>query len=598
MYIKIKMKQKIQKILNRSKSFDDKTIYATQLFNTMRDDNICDVIKYHESPKSISSNGHNFLMEEGYMFEENIVKCIKTMMVANGEIDLFSTIEYDKTRIDNEYKEQHFMITKDKILEFRYDIIIGGLLYNVKNNTAGYPDLIVSDDWLRKYILQDLRLNNFTTRNRKKIYYIIDIKARSIILINDKENIGNRADYECYKIQVKVYKDILDDIQNYRTQYGFILGKRYKCGDKIVIDNPFGSLGKIDYHYEKTNEMDYSKIINKFIGSFNEVKSLKDERSRRLHYRKNKVLNNMKNKYVSNTFKKLKQVRATIDKELTKIAFIGKKQKQRAYEKGIYNYNDKRLNSSILGLKGKKGLYVDNVLKVLNSKKKSKDIVIPTDNNILNWRERIEKEFFVDFETYNAGEIIYMIGIGFNFRGTWEYKNLIIDYDFKQIKNEEELITNFIDFVLSFKDDNQSIEDYYKTIRLWHYGHAEVSCYNRLLKKLNITSYGKYNMSYFKLPWYDLNRVIKGDLKNPIIIKNTYGYNGLKVVCKELNKLGLITIEWDDLDSGLDSMVIAKNIYTDINFRNKSEEMGKIIKYNEIDCLGVCKILDCLRLYD
>ena len=592
MYIKIKMKQKI---LNRSKSFDDKTIYATQLFNTMRDDNICDVIKYHESPKSISSNGHNFLMEEGYMFEENIVKCIKTMMVANGEIDLFSTIEYDKTRIDNEYKEQHFMITKDKILEFKYDILVGGLLYNSKNNTAGYPDLIVSDDWLRKYILQDLRLNNFTTRNRKKIYYIIDIKARSIILINDKENIGNRADYECYKIQVKVYKDILDDIQNYRTQYGFILGKRYKCGDKIVIDNPFGSLGKIDYHYEKTNEMDYSKIINKFIGSFNEVKSLKDERSRRLHYRKNKVLNNMKNKYVSNTYKKLKQVRATIDKELTKIAFIGKKQKQRAYEKGIYNYNDKRLNSSILGLKGKKGLYVDNVLKVLNSKKKSKDIIIPLENNILNWRERVEKEFFVDFETYNAGEIIYMIGIGFNFRGTWEYKNLIIDYDFKQIKNEEELITNFIDFVLSFKDDNQSIEDYYKTIRLWHYGHAEVSCYNRLLKKLNITSYGKYNMSYFKLPWYDLNRVIKGDLKNPIIIKNTYGYNGLKVVCKELDKLGLITIGWDDLDSGLDSMVIAKNIYTDINFRNKNEEMEKIIKYNEIDCLGVCKILGCIR---
>jgi hypothetical protein len=580
----------------RSKSFDEKTIYATQLFNTMRDDNICDMIKYHESPKSISSGGHNFLIEEGYMFEDNIIKCIKSMMMVNGEIDLFYNIEFDKTRKDDDYKEQHFTITKDLILGFKYDIIVGGLLYNTKNNTAGYPDLIVSDDWLRKYILQDLKLNNFTTRNRKKIYYIIDIKARSIILINDKENIGNRSDYECYKIQVRVYKDILDDIQNYRTQYGFILGKRYKCGDKIIIDNPFGALGKINYHYEKSNEMDYGKIINKFISSFNDVKSLKDERSRRLHYRKNKILNNMKNKYVNNTFKKLKQVRATIDKELTKIAFIGKKQKRKAYEKGIYNYNDKRLNSSILGLKGKKGLYVDNVLKVLNSKKKSKDIIIPEDNNILNWRESNKKEFFVDFETYNAGDVIYMIGIGFNFRGVWEYKNLIIDYNFKQIKNEEELITNFIDFVLSFKDDTQSIEDYYKSIRLWHYGHAEVSCYNKLLKKLNVTNSGKYNMSYFKLPWYDLNRVIKGDLKNPIIIKNTYGYNGLKVVCKELNKLGLINLEWDDLDSGLDSMVIAKNIYTDINFRNKSEEMEKIIKYNEIDCLGVCKILGYIRI--
>ena len=596
------MKQNKNSKSFNSKSFNDKTIFATQLFNTMRDDNICDMIKYHESPKklSISNGGNNFLIEDGYMFEDNIIKCIKSMMIVNGEINLFYNIEFDKTRKDNDYKEQHFTITKDLILEFKYDIIVGGLLYNSKNNTAGYPDLIVSDDWLQKYILQDLKLNNFTTRNRKKIYYIIDIKARSIILINDKENIGNRADYECYKIQVKVYKDILDDIQNYQTQYGFILGKRYKYGNKIVIDNPFGVLGKIDYNYEKANEMDYGKIINKFTNSLNEVKSLKDERSRRLHYRKNKILNNMKNKYVSNTFQKLKQVRATIDKELTKIAFIGKKQKQKAYEKGIYNYSDKRLNSSILGLKGKKGLYVDNVLKVLNSKKKSKDIIIPENNNILNWRESNKKEFFVDFETFNAGDVIYMIGVGFNFRGTWEYKNFIIDYNFEKIKNEEELITNFIDFILSFKDDTQSIDDYYKTIKLWHYGHAEVSCYNKLLKKLNIKISVKYNLSYFNLPyfnlpWYDLNRVIKGDLKNPIIIKNTFGYNGLKVICKELNKLGLITIEWDGLDSGLDSMVIAKNIYTDINFRNKTGEMEKIIKYNEIDCLGVCKILNCLR---
>lgn len=578
------------------KSFDDKTIYATQLFNTMRDDNICDVIKYHELPKGISFNGgNNFLIEEGYMFEENIIKCIKSMMLSNGDINLFYNIEYDKTRKDNDYKEQHFLITKNLILEFKYDIIVGGLLYNPKNNTAGYPDLIVSDDWLRKYILQDLKLNNFTTRNKKKIYYIIDIKSRSIILINDKKNIGNRSDYECYKIQVKVYKDILDDIQNYRTQSGFILGRRYKCGDKIVIDNPFEVLGKIDYQYEKENEMDYGKIINKFTSSFNEVKSLKDERSRRLYYRKNKILNNMKNKYVSNAYKKLKQIRATIDKELTKIAFIGKKQKQNAYEKGIYNYNDKRLNSSILGLNGKKGFYVDNVLKILNTKK-SKDIIIPNDNNILNWRKPVKKEFFVDFETYNSGNVIYMIGVGFNFSGIWEYRNFIIDYtEEKQIKNERDLIEKFIEFVLSFKEYTETIDSYYKNIRLWHYGHAEVSCYNKLLKKLNILTSDKYNLAYFNLPWHDLNRVIKGDLKNPIIIKNTFGYNGLKVVCKELNKLGLIELEWDGLDSGLDSMNIAKNIYTDFNFKNKSEEMEKIIKYNEIDCLGVCKILHCLR---
>ena len=85
----------------------------------------------------------------------------------------------------------------------------------------------------------------------------------------------------------------------------------------------------------------------------------------------------MKNKYVSNTFQKLKQVRATIDKELTKIAFIGKKQKRIAYEKGIYNYNDKRLNSSILGLKGKKGLswWTPEEMSIFSEDVNSKDLL-------------------------------------------------------------------------------------------------------------------------------------------------------------------------------------------------------------------------------
>ena len=167
--------------------------------------------------------------------------------------------------------------------------------------------------------------------------------------------------------------------------------------------------------------------------------------------------------------------------------------------------------------------------KILNTKK-SKDIIIPENNNILNWRQVIQKEFFVDFETYNNGEIIYMIGVGFNFRGMWEYHNFIIDYiediediEDKVIKNDGDLIEKFIEFILSFKEEKEEIEEYYKNIRLWHYGHAEASCYNKLLKKLNIKELSnKYNLSIKKydLPWYDLNRVIKGDMKTPIIIKN------------------------------------------------------------------------------
>ena len=48
-----------------------------------------------------------------------------------------------------------------------------------------------------------------------------------------------------------------------------------------------------------------------------------------------------------------------------------------------------------MGIKGKRGIFVDKILKHINSKN-SKNLEIPLENNILNWRFEKNNEFYVD----------------------------------------------------------------------------------------------------------------------------------------------------------------------------------------------------------
>jgi hypothetical protein len=576
------------------------TIYPTSLFNSIRDDNIIDYIKYHDITNNIVNKfsleklGFNYLMEDGQEFEKNIIECIKQLMINNNEIDLFYKIEYD-----NLEKNDHILLTNKIILQKKYDIILGAQLYNCDDNTAGYPDLIVSDKWLSKYINEKFDLN----QKNIKIYYIIDIKATSITLINNGKNISNKYDYNTYKSQVLIYKNALDKLQNYKTNYGFIMGKKYNSNDKIY-ETPFDTLGIIDYNYEKSINKNFYEINKNAINQNKEVKSLNDERSKRLF--KRNALNNMKNKY-ANKYKKFKQNIADENKELSRIAYVGNKEKLKANSWGINKYTDKRLSSLKMGIKGKKGVFVDKILKFVNNKN-SKNLEIPFENNILNWRVKKNNEFYIDFETYDiktfekTQKIVYMIGVGYvNINNLWEYKCFYIDYSYTNngIKNEKELVKNFLEFIFSFKKPKESLKKYLDNTRLYHYSHAEPVEYNKLLDKIGDFQDIKINRYKDKLPWFDVHRVLKGDFLNPILVKECFGNYGLKVVCNALYKLGYIDLKWPDLDCGMTSMFIARdeiyNINKNINHANN--QMKRIIEYNEIDCKSVYKLLECIRNY-
>jgi hypothetical protein len=574
------------------------TIYPTSLFNSIRNDSLIDYFKFHDRDKdkfSFEKFSYDYLMKDGQEFEINVIDHIKQLMINNNELNLFYKIDY--CNLD---KNDHLLFTNSIILQKKYDIILGGLLHNSDDNTAGYPDLIVSDKWLHKYINENLNLEQINN----KIYYIIDIKATTITLINYGKNISNKNDYNTYKSQVLIYKNALDKLQNFKTNYGFIMGKKYYCNDKIY-ETPFKTLGIIDYDYEKSNNKNFDEINKNAIKKYKEVKTLKDERSKRL-FRRN-TSNNMKNKY-ANKYKKLKQNVANKNKELTQIAYIGNKEKLKANNWGITKYTDKRLTASIMGIKGKRGIFVDKILKYINSKN-SKNLEIPLENNILNWRLEKNNEFYIDFETCDIKtsekpqKIVYMIGVGHinPKNNNWEYKCFYIDYfnSANGIKNEKELVKNFIEFIFSFKKSKESIKTYLNKTRLYHYSHAEPVEYNKLLDKIGNFEDLKINSYKDKLPWFDVHRILKGDLLNPILVKECFGNYGLKVVCKALYNLGYIDLKWPDLDCGITSMFIARDEIYNINknINNAHEQMKRIIEYNEVDCKSVYKLLDCIRKY-
>ena len=275
------------------------------------------------------------------------------------------------------------------------------------------------------------------------------------------------------------------------------------------------------------------------------------------------------------------------------------------------------------------------MLKLLHDK--NKNYILNKKNNFMNWQQKGRWEFFVDFETYNSEEIIYdeanewdniytgsqqiyMCGISwigldnkFNHRTFIIYypnvANLLNEFDKnksnlssnteEQIKWEDciccsselDLMTRIKNFILEFKPEDMGKNEFYNNTRLIHWSGAEPILFNKKIKEYNL------NNDEFNLNWYDLLNVFKFK-SYPIIIKECFGF-GLKNVVRKLNEYGEIKIKWSDLDDGLLSSFIAREIYTSNSVSTNDFEPNKnmydIIKYNLIDCKAMWVLLNWMR---
>ena len=524
------------------------------------------------------SSSFDYIMENGNNFEKCIIEEIKKKMRNKKNLDdLFIIDKNNKTNSDL------FEETKLLILSKKPSIILNGLIIYYNKKTFGSTDLIVKGKWIKKYI------DEFQEDLVNEKYYIIDIKASLINLINGGSDLSLSLIYDGYKAQVYIYKEILDNIQNFKESgYGFLLGKKYKyiLNNEIYVKKSFDVLAKIDYSLEDnikikeniTKSIIWNKELEKNWKKFTLDPINKEE-----------LYPNMVNKY-EGTYGKEKMEIALKNKEITLLWNCGIKQRQNALKNNISKYDDKKLNADILGFK-EDSVKHNIINKMLNILHTNNNIIIPDENNYMEWRKECDNEYYVDFETYNeeycenedyiTNQKLYMIGIGNYKNEKWECKTFLLNRDFyknnKKVilcETEEELIIEFIKYV---KENNID--------RLIHWSKAEPIVFTKKLKQYNI----KENIN-----WYDLLEVFK-HRDHPIIIKECFGF-GLKEIINKLNFYNYIDIKWNKLDDGLLSMFIAAEIYkNNYNKKQSNDKMKSLIEYNEIDCKTLQILLKFIR---
>lgn len=446
------------------------------------------------------------------------------------------------------------------------------------------------------------------------LYYVIDIKNSSLPLISHGKSLSKANEYNFYRFQLYCYNECIKYMfkknkKSNDVNKGYLLGRKYSTTIKkeSLYFGSFENLGTVLFDKE---------ILESYENKCKEGKKwLYDLRTKYCNFSLNPINRkelhpNMKNEK-DEIYHELKKHVANKNREITLLYRCNINKRNACLEMGIARTDDKRLNCKILGFENSKyELIIDGMLSLENSD--DKIIIDKNVNNYMEWQEKVDYEFYVDFETYDINtdkscdkRIIYMIGVYFRneFRCFIINKDFEIEEEIKKMKNdnkkincetecyifcenEYELINKFREYILSKKNVKCSNECYFKNLRLIHW-----SDFERQIFVKKVYDY-KLNKKEFNFNWYDLLKVFNCE-NSPIVIKDCFNYK-LKNVVNKMKKHDFIDIEWSDLEDGLLSSLMAKKIYEE-NEEDKNNFIVDITEYNCIDCKSLYEILNFIR---
>lgn len=545
----------------------DDYVSPSNLINYILQDPIIDYLDYYKINKvtDIPDIKRSSLIKKNE-FDEFIK--LKGIEFENKVINYFPHEIY---KINGPCSQKNFDETL-KALNQKKPIIYQGVLFDSKNKTYGRPDLIIRGDYLNKM---------FNQYENDSLYYIIDIKFLTVKLSSDKSYILNAGLVQFYKVQILVYTNALNEILNQHVKKGFILGKKYISESKniktIIYNDNFDKLALIDY-----TKNDAIKCNKKAKLAVNWILKLRNEGHQWNLFPKpivKELYPNMSNNY-DGKWRILKKNIAEKLKDLTLIVNIGPKQRDIAFHNNIFSYNDIKCSSSMLGLTGKNGTIVDNIIKINSDI--CQDIFRPNKikYNKNSWRKNKNMEFFLDYETttdFENNNYIFMIGVGYIENKNWIFKYFfVINNKIKSQKNMFTKFLNYINQVLVKKEIKEPI--------FIHWTAAEPTFYNRIKNEL-------------KLPEAHFLDLYKVFVEEPVVIKGALNYS-LKTIAKIMYKHQMIKTSWieSSCNSGLDAMLLAHKLYS-VNMNVTKNDLLDIIKYNEIDCKVLYEIIEYIRKY-
>ena len=578
----IRKKRKIGQYINDSKKMKylqinwTKWISSNSLNNYIIDDPLLDWLnkysyilyekypeykKYLDTKNNSKFNYQRFLHKLSNNFKNAVIKNLNKRF--NKKV---INVLYNK-----EYKSiEKFKKTK-KLMKNKVPIITNPLLYNYKKKIYSTPDLLIRSDYINKiyefvgYETDD-ELSKGCVYSDNWHYRVINIKYCSLHFNKDNRTIRNKTNVKKYKTDVILANEILENIQKYNPNISYI-----HCYSSTINKQKH-------YGYYKLGEVDTlnndNLILEKTNNAIQWIKKLRKHGHKWNISSRTELYPNMcnRNDYPYHSIKK--KIAEELN-EITLIWNIGINERNKYHNNEIYSYKD---------ITNHKNPLINKIIETNISRNKTTKKNI----NIQSYIPKGTTQFYIDFETTNIidetfnniknynidnnktnnydnyKQLLYMIGYGWEYKGEWKYKTLMVNRLTK--KEEKRIVKEFIRIMNRFKNS-----------LLIHWSNAEKVIMNKVLLEHNLE---------YKFNWIDLLDIYK---KQKITIKGCYSY-GLKHIAKNLFNLGHINIKWEDDEiSALDAILVpinaekecAKKNITNIN---QFSYINSIIKYNEIDC--------------
>ena len=562
-------------------------ISATKTHNYMNKDPLIDWLNvYSKRERSFSMdyslpNNSNetftqFLMKKGVEFEKKVVEYLKE--------------KFPVKTISNFYTKETAKETL-KLIKEGFPIIHSAPLYNQYNKTFGIIDLLIRSDYINKIINNDV-----LTSEEEKIgckfhdnfhYVVIDIKYHTLQLSSDGLHMRNSGRIPGYKSQLYIYNEIISSIQKYKPECAYILGRRWNYTSrqqKYSNDSCVDKLGIINF---KEYDEHIKGLTKKAVSWYRNV--LKNGVNWNLSPPSNDNL--YPNMCVdAGEWNSYKEKLANRLSEITMLWQCGIKHRKNSFNKKIKSWKDPNCNADTLGVYNSYKKIVNSILDI-NRQETDKIRPYKIQNNFMNWKNEVDNELFVDFETFSdlcqnfnemplqkSFNIIYMIGVGYKENGSWKYRSFICE-DITY-KSENKVMKDFINFY-----NEKSRPPIY-------YWCAEQNFWNKSVSKQIENG---FNMSNSRIDnWKDLQKIFKNK-EEPIVIKNCFNF-GLKNIVKHMRHYNMINTQLDaECKNGMMAMVKAWNCYTNFQKPVESAVMKDIEKYNEFDCQSLYDIIHYLR---
>lgn len=498
--------------------------------------------KYDFIPQE-NSIEKKYLEEISNNFSNNIIT--EMFYQVYEHIDVDNLIMKIPDKLSNKFK---FKLTVKYILE-KKPIIYNGILYSIEKDFCGNFTFLIRNDYL--WLFGEEKIDNDD-------YSIVEIHN---IKLNKDENIVNNKKNKYYQGKTYLLSRFLSNYQNSVTKSYFIINNNNNL--KLYENNP-----NKDIITEIEKGIEWHKNLILFGNNWHP-------------YTKKELYPNLNNKE-DYPWRTIKESIAQKINDITLIWNCTQEHKNNAFKNEIFSTKDPKLNSSILGISGKKAVIVDKIIDI-----NRQNIIEYSPRRFkkyenLNILQTDSPQFIVDFETttLNNNIIIAIIGCITIINNNYEFKTFISPtYD---LENEEfNIVMEWIDY-MNNKTDN---------IIIHHWGNAEQSIFKSIVNRYEID----YSIIR-NITWNDLCKNLKDE---KFVIKGVYSY-GLKDISKGLYNLGYIKHTWCDNDiDGKTTLLYLKNEIEKESNLNKNLKYTKIIQdiiyYNKIDCLVLYDIIQFIK---